>query len=99
MIEPVSREGFVSAQNRVLEAMREGHWHTLENLAIDCGIKYPSSVASRIRDLASNADSDRADHSKAWLYEKKLVPHCTRTYMYRLYPAPHSLQLELAVNA
>ena len=98
MITPVDRTGFASNQDRVLEVMRDGGWHTLDSVARKCGIMQWASVASRIRDFASNQDGSG---DKPWRYEKRLIEGSKRLYEYRIYEAVQSQQMELlgVVNA
>lgn len=94
MIEPVSRSGFQSNAQRVLEAFSDGQWNTLQAIASKCGIRSESSVASRLRDFANN-DQGNGDTSKTFRYQRRLVPDTIRLYEYRVYEAPKTKQLEL----
>lgn len=84
------------ARASVLEAMRDGQWHTLEDLAVRCGIKWPSTVASRIRDFAHRKGSVKAA-PKDWVYETRAIEGRFREFEYRLEPVAHTpmKQMEL----
>ena len=79
----VDRTGFKTNAELVFEVMQDGGWHTLEGIAEKCGIRYPSSVASRIRDFASLKDSPDA-RPKDYCYERQSVEGKRRVYEYRL---------------
>jgi hypothetical protein len=90
--------GFQTDRDRVLSAMESGAWWTLEGLCDRTGIRYPSSVASRLRDFASVKGSTDAK-PKVYAYERRSVPGKKRVYEYRLVESlefKDQLRLELS---
>ena len=92
----VNMEGLSTIKDRVYEAMKSGDWMTLEQVASKCGYSYPSTVASRLRDLGSLAGSTTAA-PKPYTYEKRLIEGTKRTFEYRLFETPKPMMEQLSL--
>lgn len=68
---------------KVLAVFADGGWHTLEAVCEATGIRYPSTVASRLRDAAHN-EAGPSTRSLRYAYERRAVPG-TKFFEYRVY--------------
>lgn len=94
--EPVDRTGFPEHQAVVFRIMADGQWHTLEDVAEQAKIQYPSTVASRLRDFAGNVEGE---HNKGYSYERRTQKGTRRTFEYRLIMPSADNQLDLLACA
>jgi len=78
------RARLTASRLKVLDVMKDGAWRTLPALAVEVGLRNPSTAASQLRDVMA---------SGGWGYEKR----STKTpgiYEYRLFPIGND-QLQL----